>query len=323
MRFQVVRTGFHAPPKVETAADLSARIGRSEDWVLSRTGVAERRVAEEPMNQLAARAIRQAMGDEPLPDLLINASLTPIQLIPDSSVFIQQAMGWEGGRVPSFSIHATCMSFMVGLHTAGALLGSGAYKRILVVSAEQGTVCRDYDHPESAALIGDGAAAALVTATPEGQASELLGWSQRTFPEGSKLAELRGCGTRKHPNHPDTSPADNLFRMRGPRIYKMAVERVRETATELVENAGLSWDDIDLCVPHQASGPGLAAHHRFLPLPEEKVINIVDTYGNCIAASIPMALAHAEQTGRLKRGDVVLMLGTGAGLHVAGMLLRW
>lgn len=323
MRFKVAKTGSYQPPHVQTAAELAPLIGRSEEWILSRTGVSERRISDEPMHQLAAHAIRDAVGDD-RPDLLINASLTPIQLIPDSSVFIQKAMGWEGSGLPSFSVHATCMSFMVGLHTAGAFLESGAYERIIVVSAEQGSVCRDFDHPESASLIGDGAAAALVTKTPDGEGSELLAWGQTTWPEGSDLAELRGCGTRKHPNSPDTSPEDNLFRMRGPRIYKMAVEKVRELAHDLVEEqAGLSFEDIDLVVPHQASGPGLMAHSRFLPLPDEKVVNVVGQYGNCIAASIPIALDHAVKTGRLERGNTVLMLGTGAGLHVAGMLLRW
>ncbi len=322
MRFHVESTGSYLPPTVQTAAELAPRIGRSARWIAERTGVLERRVADEPMHRMAARAIREALGEHPPPDLLINASLTPIQLIPDSSVFIEQAMGWEG--LPSFSIHATCMSFLVGLHTAGAYVASGAYRRVLVVSAEQGTVSRDFDHPESAALIGDGAGAALVTATPDGGTGELLAWGQTTWPAGADLAELRGCGTRKHPNDPDTTPADNLFRMRGPRIYKMAVERVRELAHHLVEDeAGLSFDDVALCVPHQASGPGLLAHSKFLPLPEDRVVNIVAETGNCIAASIPMALDRAVRTGRLRRGDVVLLLGTGAGLHVAGMLLRW
>jgi 3-oxoacyl-[acyl-carrier-protein] synthase-3 len=308
---------------VQTAAELSKLIGRSEEWILSRTHVAERRISDEPMNVMAAHAIRDALGDGPNPDLLINASLTPVQLVPDSSVFIQQSMAWQGLGIPSFSVHATCMSFLLGLHTAGAMLSSGAYKRIVVVSSEQGSVCRDFDHPESAALIGDGAAAAVVVPTPDGEGSEMLAWGQTSWPGGADLAELRGCGTRKHPNNPDTSPTDNLFRMRGPRIFKMAVTKVRELATQLVAEAGLTFEDIDVCVPHQASGPGLAAHSRFLDLPEHKIINVVGQYGNCIAASIPMALAHADAAGRLKRGDIVLLLGTGAGLHVAGMILRW
>ena len=322
MNFKVVSTGFHAPARVETAAEVSERLGRSEDWIVGRTGVRERRIADEPVHHLAAHAIRDALGDGERPDLLLNASLTPVQLIPDTSVFVQKAMGWEGLGIPSFSVHATCMSFLTGLHTAGAFVNCGAYRRVLVVSAEQGSVCRDFDHPESAALIGDGAGAAIVEATPSGEGSALLAWAQSTWPEGADLAEIRGCGIRKHPNDPDTSPEDNLFRMRGPRIYKMAVQRVEDLYARLLEQTGLQTEDIDLVVPHQTSLPGLNALSRF-GIEPSKVVNIVAEYGNCIAASIPMALAHAEREGRLKRGDRVLLLGTGAGLHVAGMILRW
>ena len=323
MRIQLTSTALYAPPRIQTAAELAPLIGRSEEWIVSRTHVQERRVSDEGMDVMAAHAIRAALGDSTPPDLLINASLTPLQLIPDSSVFIQKQLGWQELGIPSFSVHATCMSFMLGLHTAATMIHSGAYRRVVVVSSEQGSVCRDFDHPESAALIGDGAAAAVIEATPTDEPSALLAWRQTTWSDGADLAELRGCGTRRHPNHSDTSPEDNLFRMRGPRIFKLAVQRVRDMAHLLLDDAGLTFDDIDLCVPHQASGPGLEAHSRFLDLPPDKVVNVVGQFGNCIAASIPMALAHAEAEGRLKRGDHVLMLGTGAGLHVAGMLLRW
>ncbi|MFT7521157.1 MAG: 3-oxoacyl-[acyl-carrier-protein] synthase-3, partial [Kiritimatiellia bacterium] len=264
MRLQILRTALYLPPTVQTAAELAPLIGRSERWIVERTGVLERRVSTEPMHELAARVLTQVLGDGPLPDLLINASMTPVQLIPDSSVFIQRSMKWQ--EIPSFSIHATCMSFMLALHNAAALLHAGAYDRVAVVSAEQASLSRDWGHPESAALIGDGAAAVILQRTPEGEGSELLAWSQSTWPQGADLAEIRGGGTRLHPNDPATVPADNLFRMRGTRIYKMAVQRVVDLANELVAQAGISWDDIDVVVPHQASGPGVMATSKFLPV---------------------------------------------------------
>ena len=171
------------------------------------------------MAVMGARAAREALAGE-VPDLILNASLTPIQLIPDSSVFIQRELGFDG--IPSFSLHATCLSFLVGLHTAGALIQTGAYERILLVSSEQGSVCRDYSEPESAALIGDGAAAAVLEPTPRGEGSELHAFTMRTWPSGASYTGLRGCGTRCHPNDPSTRFEDNLFQMRGPRIYRMA-----------------------------------------------------------------------------------------------------
>jgi 3-oxoacyl-[acyl-carrier-protein] synthase III len=320
MRFKIENTGFYAPPRIETAQDLSDRVGRSEQWILSRTGVAERRISDEPMSVMGAKAARQALGDGPPPDLILNASLTPMQLIPDSSIFIQKELGFSG--IPSFSIHATCMSFLVALHTAGHLLQGGAYKRILIVSAEQGSVSRDMTHPESAALIGDGAAAALLVPTPEGEASECLAFQQSSWPEGSDLAEFRGAGTRQHPNDPSTRFEDNVFRMRGPRIYKMTVPKVQAMIASLLDKAGWSPEDVDTVIPHQASMRGVLALDRagFHP---DQVVNIVGSYGNTIAASIPMALAHAHHTSRLKRGDKVIIVGMGAGLHVAGALLLW
>lgn len=314
-----MRAGLYAPPTVQTAEELAPRLGRSADWIISRTGVERRHIAEEDMAQMGAKAAQQVLGDA-VPDLIVNASLTPIQLIPDSSVFIQRAMGLQG--IPSFSIHATCLSFMVGLHTSAALLHAGAYQRILLISSEQGSVCRDETEPESAALIGDGAAAALIERTPDGEASELLGFTMRTWPSGANYTELRGCGTFRHPNHAHTVAKDNLFQMRGPRIYRMAYGQADSLLDDCFGQAGLQRDDVDLVIPHQASGPMLGVIPRF-GFPEDKVVNIIGEYGNCIAASLPMALAHALQTGRLQRGMTVLLYGTGAGLSMGATLLRY
>jgi 3-oxoacyl-[acyl-carrier-protein] synthase-3 len=319
MNVRIVSTGFWAPPRTETAAALAPRLGVSEEWIIQHTGVARRRIAEVPMEVMAAEAARQAIGDGPPPDLVINASLTPRQLIPDSSVFIQRELGLEG--IPSFSIHATCLSFLVALHNASALIGAGAYERILIVSSEVGSLSRNFAEPESAALIGDGAAAAVVEHAGD-SSSALLAYEMGTWPSGAELTELRGGGIRKHPNLPDWTAEDNLFHMNGPGVYKMARRRVALVLSRVLERAGLSRDDIDLVVPHQASGPALAAITRYGFSPE-RVVNIIAEYGNCIAASTPMALHAAASSGRLRRGDRVLLLGTGAGLSVGAVVLRW
>lgn len=320
MRFRITNTAFFAPPTVETAEELSVRVGRSADWIRSRTGVQRRHVSEEPMDVMGARVGLSAIGDGAKPDLVINASLTPRQLIPDSSVFVLREMGLEG--IPAFSVHATCLSYLVAMHVAGNFIESGAYSRILIVSAEQGSVCRDFDEPESAVLIGDGSAATVIERTPDGEASRLLGYKMTTWPDGAELAELRGCGTFRHPNHDHTVASDNLFHMSGPAIYRKAYRRVDVLVESLLEETGLTLDDIDWVIPHQASGPALSALQR-MGFDESRVVNIVAEYGNCIAASIPMALAYADAQGSLQRGQVLLVLGTGAGLSVAGALLVW
>lgn len=322
MKVRVTGVALAAPGHVETAAELAPRIGRSERWIVTRAGVSERRVADLPMEQMAALAVRAALGDGPPPDLLINASLTPVQLIPDSSVFIQQELGWSGLGIPSWSVHATCLSFVVALQQAAALVSAGVYRRVVVVSAETGTRNRDFEEPESAALIGDGAGAALVEPTPDGQDSALLGFEMSTWPDGASLAEIRGCGTRRFPLDPATERGDYLFHMNGPALYRNLFEKVDQLIERLVSRAGLRRQDVDLVVPHQASGPALASLER-LGFAPERTVSVIHLYGNCIAASIPMALAHAVGEGRINRGQTVLLIGTGAGLSAAGALLRW
>jgi 3-oxoacyl-[acyl-carrier-protein] synthase III len=320
LRVKVASTGFYAPPRVETAAELAPRIGTSEEWIVARAGVRERRISDEPVEVMAAHAARAALGSGEAPDLIVNASVSARQLIPDTSVYIQDELGLE--RVPSYSIQASCLSFLVALHNAAALVAAGAYRRVLVVSAERGSLGRNLAEPESAALLGDGAAAAVLEPTPKDEASELVGWRMSTWPKGAALTEVRGRGQRLDPSDPATRPEDNLFTMDGPGVYRMALRHVRPLAQALLKDHALTPADVDWVVPHQASGPGLDMLPR-LGFPAERTVNIVGQFGNCVAASIPMALAHLAASGRVKRGQRVLLLGTGAGFSVAGALLRW
>ena len=320
LRVKVAAAAFYAPPRVETAAELAPKIGCTEDWIVTRTGVRERRIADEPVEVMAAHAARAALRSGGAPDLIINASICPRQLIPDTSVYVQDLLGLEG--IPSHSVHASCLSFLVALHSAAALVAAGAYKRVLVVSSERGTFGRNLAEPESAALLGDGAAAVVLEPTPGDEASELEGYRMNTWPKGASLTELRGYGLTHSPKDPGTQLADNLFTMDGPGVYKMALRRVRPLVQDLLADHSLSPDDVDWVVPHQASGPGLSMLPR-LGFPAERTINIIGEYGNCVAASIPMALAHLAADGRVRRGQRVLLVGTGAGFSVAAALLRW
>ena len=320
LRVKVASTGFYAPPRVETAAELAPRIGTSEEWIVTRTGVRERRISEEPIEVMAAHAARAALQSGGAPDLIVYASVCPRQLIPDTSVYVQHELGLEG--IPCHSVHASCLSFLVAFHSAAALVAAGAYRRVLVVSAERGTFGRNLAEPESAALLGDGAAAAVLEPTPKDEASALVGWRMSTWPKGAGLTELRGYGLACSPKDPATRMEDHLFTMDGPGVYKMALRHVRPLVQALLKDHGLTPADVDWVVPHQASGPGLDMLPR-LGFPAERTVNIIGQFGNCVAASIPMALAHLAASGRLKRGQRVLLLGTGAGFSVAGALLRW
>jgi 3-oxoacyl-[acyl-carrier-protein] synthase III len=320
LRVKVVGTGFYAPAQVETTCDIAPRIGKDAEWVSSRTGVLQRRVSAENMALMGARAAREALGQGPPPDLILNASAIPQQLIPDSSVFIEQELGYEG--IPSHSIHATCLSFLVALHAAACYLSSGVYNRILIVSSEVATPGRNYAQPESASLFGDGAAAAVVETPSANESSGLLGWRMQTWPRGAGLSEVRGCGTRCHPNSPATRQEDNLFTMDGRRLYRMARSCFAAVFHGALQDAGLTATDLDVIIPHQASRHGIDAFTYF-DIPPAKIVSILRDYGNCVAASIPMALALAQREGRLRRGCNVLLGGAGAGLSVGVAILRW
>ena len=316
----IERMGLALPPTVETAAELALKIGRSEDWIKRRAGVHERRISALSMPELAAKAGLEALGDGPLPDLILNASGVAHQVLPDTSVFIQEAMGFSG--IPSFSVHATCLSFLTALQTASGLLNTGSYQRILVISADLGSRGRNFDEAESAALLGDGAAAAVLTLPPAGSQSGIETFKMKTFPEGAELTAVRGGGTRLHPQNPETTPADNLFHMRGTAVFKMALRETPPLIDQSLEEIGIQKSDLKVVVPHQASGFGVEVYRRY-GFSSDQVIDLVSTQGNCVSASLPMSLAQAISSGRLERGDRFMLVGTGAGLSIAAAILTY
>jgi len=315
---RIAATSLWASPKIVTARDAAAEVGRSTEWIRTRLGVEQRHRFDGLPDVQAAEAARPLLLAHGPPDLLLNASATPRQLIPDTAVFVARELGLDG--IPAYTIHATCLSFLVALRHACALVAAGVHQRVLIVSSEISSRSLDPSEPESAALLGDGAAAAVVE--PAQDTEGLLAWVMHTHPAGAEFTEYRGAGVRCPPGDPRTTDDDNRFHMQGPRIYRMARKRVADLLAELELRTGLGPADVDLVVPHQASGNALASLPRYGIAPD-KIVDIVGQYGNCIAASIPMALAHAAAEGRVKRGDRVLLLGTGAGLSVGGAILEW
>jgi 3-oxoacyl-[acyl-carrier-protein] synthase-3 len=317
---KIVGTGTYLPPTIETSADVGARIGRSAKWIESRTGVKTRHRSELPMEEMAAIAARQALGDGGTPDLILNASGVPRQTVPDSSVYVQRALGWEG--IPSFTIHATCISFVVALHTAAHFLAMGTYKRILIVSADRGTVGRNFEQPESASLLGDAAAAVVVESPGDGEENGILGFKLESYPSGADFTTIKGGGTYLHPNDPAVTPADNLFQMHGTRVFRMARKIMPEFCRSHYRDLGLKVEDYALCIPHQTSKRGVLAY-KFADFTEDNIFSMVESVGNTVGTAIPLALVTAADRGRVKRGDLVFLVGTGAGLSCVGLTLRW
>jgi len=321
LKIKISGSGLYLPPKIERSEDIAHLIDRSVDWIHDKSGVFERRVSEIDVDKMGAIAGKEALNDGPPPDLIINASGVPRQTIPDTSTFYQKEMGFEG--IPSYSIHCTCLSFITALHTASSLIQSNSYDRILIISADRGTIGRNYNEPESASLLGDGAAAVLLEPSSNDEDSELLYHTMSTWPSGSNLTEVRGGGTRKHPQDPNTTKEDNLFSMDGPAIYKIARKQVYRILLEVLKETGLKRESIDWVIPHQASGKAVEAYISAGGFNKEQVLETVSKFGNCVAASVPMTLAMAIEDGRVKRGDLLMLIGTGAGLSAACSLIRY
>ena len=321
MKVKVTGVGLYLPPKIETAEDIAPKIGKPVDWIIEKSGVSERRVSEIDVDQMGAMAGKEALGKGGKPDLIINASGVPKQTIPDTSTFYQRELGFEG--IPSFSVHCTCLSFITALNTAASLIHSGSYNRILIISSDRGTRGRNFDEPESASLLGDGAAAVVVEQSLENESSELIYFDMKTFPSCANLTEVRGGGTNKHPQDQGTTLSDNLFTMDGPAVYKIARKEVYRMMLKTMKTTSLKREEVDWVIPHQASGKAVDAYISTGGFSKEKVVSIISEFGNCVAASVPMAFATAVQDGRIKRGDLLLFIGTGAGLSAACALIKY
>lgn len=327
IRLRIIATGRFLPSRAVSAVEIDDRTGMEPGWTLRKTGVETRyHVEGETATGMAAAALRDALAGsgwgEDRPDLLIGASGTPHQPIPCTAALVSRELGWDA--VPCFDVNATCLSFVAALQVAGGLIASGAHRRIAIVSSEIASKGLNWQEPEAAGLMGDGAAAVLLEADPTGD-SALMDIAMETWPEGADFTEIRGGGSRL----PSTeyragiNCAEFLFHMDGPAVYRIAAEKIDAFVTRILGEGRRRWDGVDWVVPHQASAPGLRRMARRLGMPREKMIVTVCDQGNVIAASIPLALHEAIASGRLQRGQTVLLLGTSAGFSLGAALLRY
>lgn len=321
---KIAGLGWYLPERVVTSAELEADLGLPAGWVLRAAGVRERRRAtHETTAGMAAAAGRRALAAAGMApgdlDLIIAASSSPQQAIPCTAAFVQRELGAPEGRSACFDVNATCLSFLAALQVAAHLVTAGTYRAALIVSSEIAGRSLNPREPESAVLFGDAAAAAVLVRTPAGEASAVV-WEQfATYSGGADLATVRGGGSLHHPNDPATTPELNMFHMSGTAIFKQAARLAGPFLDSFLARAGWEREGVDALVPHQASGHAVGLlSSRFDFRPEQVVSNLADR-GNCVAASLPLALAEAVAAGRIARGQRVLLLGTGAGLTLGAI----
>ena len=317
--------GRYVPAQVLTNADLEKMVDTNDEWIVTRTGIRERRVAaaHETTASMGAvaglRAIRTAGLDPDDIDLILLATLTPDYWMPSTAALVKEAIGNQ--RAAAMDIAAACSGFVYAFATAQAYVTSGLAKHVLVIGAELLTRFLDYTDRGTCILFGDGAGAVVVSASDEPGGS--LGVELTTEPQGAYMIWLPAGGAKSPPSRETVERGEHYIRMEGRETYRFATRTLATTALESVRRAGLTADDISLFIPHQANIRIIEAVAKGLDLPMERMMVNLDRYGNTSAASVPIALAEAVNSGRVAVGDAICMVAFGAGFTSGAATIRW
>ena len=325
IRTRIIGTGSYLPEKVLTNQDLEKFVDTTDEWIRQRTGIRQRHCARDgqgssDMGAPAALAAIENAGLTPMDiDLIVCCTTTPDHMFPATGCMIQDMIGAKNAG--AMDVNAACSGFMYGLTTADAFIRSGSFKTILVIGTERVVNVLRWDKRDTAVLFGDGAGAVVVQATEEdrGVLNMHLG-ADGAF--GDLL--MLEVGGSKYPVTAENLDSDGrAFSMKGQDLFKKAVVVFCDVARQAVETSGISVDDIDLFVPHQANTRIIFAASDRVGLPREKVYINVDKVGNTTAASIPIALDEANRAGLIKPGSNILLASFGAGLTWASAMVRW
>jgi len=322
IRSVVLGCGSYLPERILTNAELATRIDTSDEWIVQRTGIRERHVAAEGefTSHLAIKAARAALHharlDAQAIDLIVLATSTPDNTFPATAVAVQDGLGIHHGA--AFDLQAVCSGFVFALATADNFLRAGAYKRALVIGAETFSRILDWNDRGTCVLFGDGAGAVVLEAQTEpGKSSD----------RGVLTTHLRSDGRHKSKLYVDGGPSSTqtvgLLRMEGREVFKHAVGMITDVIVDAFNATGLTADDIDWFIPHQANKRIIDASANKLHIAPQKVVLTVDLHGNTSAASIPLALAVAVKDGRVKKGDLLLLEAMGGGFTWGSALVRW
>ncbi len=323
----ILGTGSYAPARVMTNAELAKLVDTSDDWITSRSGIRERRIAaaNETTSDLATHAAQAALTDAGLTandiDLLLVATCTPDMLMPACATLVQHRLGISS-RAACFDLNAACTGFVYALDTAWAMLASGRYRHALVIGAEKMSTILDWQDRTTCVLFGDGAGATILGPS-RGDGARIIG--TKLHSEGGKyeLLHVPAGGSARPASTETISDRAHFIKMKGKEVFKNAVREMEDAVREILEQHALSPDQIACVIPHQANVRIIEAVSKSLDLPLSRFIINLDRYGNTSAASIPLALDEARRTQRLHRGDTSLLVAFGAGLTYGSALVRW
>jgi 3-oxoacyl-[acyl-carrier-protein] synthase III len=324
-RAAITAVATYVPDRRVTNADLAHRLDTSDEWIVTRTGIRERRVGGpgETTSTMGAEAVRRLMAQRGLsPDdvgALIVATVTPDMMFPATACLVQDQVGLR--NTWGFDLSAACSGFLYALTTGAQIVAAGAHQKVIVVGADLMSAIIDPLDRTTAVLFGDGAGAVLLEPAEDGFG--LLDFYHRV--DGSGRDELlMPAGGSYHPaSHATVDGREHYLKQNGKVVFKFAVSQMAECITTLLGRQGLTPQDIAVVIPHQANQRILDATAERLGLPEGRMASVIGRYGNTTAATLPLALDDVVQAGRIKRGDLIVFVAVGAGFTVGASLVRW
>jgi 3-oxoacyl-[acyl-carrier-protein] synthase-3 len=324
-RARITALGLYVPERVMTNADFEKIVDTSDEWIRTRTGIQERHVVEPgtPTSELALRAARDALarrGVEPGEvDLIIVATVTPDMIFPATACLIQDKL--KAAHAWGFDVSGACSGFLYALTMGAQFIETGAHKKVLVIGADVMTSILNYQDRATCVLFGDGAGAVLLEPGEDG--SGILDFQHEVDGSGGCYLYMPAGGSAHPASHETVDKKMHTVHQEGQQVFKYAVRKFPEASRRVLERNGLTVDQVDLFVAHQANARIIDAARERLGLPESKVVKNIHKYGNTTAATIPLALGTALDEKRLHRGDLVLLAAVGAGFTVGSVLLRW
>src|ERR1700744_578965 len=315
----------YLPPKVMTNADFEKILDTSDEWIRTRTGIRERHIAEPDVasSHLATEAAKALLAETKTDaadiDLIVLASVTPDMMFPATACLVQDRIGAK--KAWGFDLSAACSGFAYALTVGAQFVGAGTHKKVLVIGSDSMSRILDYKDRATCILFGDGAGAVLLEPAKDGEG--ILDFQHDIDGSGGAYLYMPGGGSLNPSTHETVDKNMHVVHQDGSQVFKYAVRRMAELATGLLERNGFRGDDLALVVPHQANLRIIRAMQERLGVDDSKVMVNIDRYGNTTAGTIPLGLRDAVAQGRLRKGDLVLLVAVGAGYTTGGVLMRW
>lgn len=326
MKAKISAVGAWVPPRVLTNDDLARMVDTSNEWILERTGIRERHIADPDIatSDMAIEAAKAALACRGTTaedvDAIILCTVTPDHMFPSTACIVQHKLGVK--RAWGFDLIAACSSFVYGLTTAAHLVGCGTHRKVLVIGSDTMSRIVDYTDRTTCVLFGDGAGAFLIEPAADGEEG-FLGFRNEIDGSGGDMLIMPAGGSRMPPSHETVEKRLHFVHQEGQAVFKYAVKKMGDISAELLDELGIRPSEVKLMVPHQANRRIILAAANRLGIPEENVLINIDRYGNTTSGTIPIATTEAWQQGRLKKGDIVLFAAVGAGFTVGANVWRW